>query len=158
MRGSFLKSGIPKEKFTNQTSWSRPVRTEQIVDDSALELYQDDIQMCFEHFKMRILERYSQKYSIYEPGDSSFTYKEYIASWVRFLRGYFVSIDTDGRMIRSLGDYIRDPYMYRVVYSNVSSTNTPLYVPLTIYKIEDKKRRLHDYKRLLLMKRLNKVN
>jgi hypothetical protein len=112
----------------------------QIFDESIMLTDNKEIRDCYEHFKLRYIERYSKS------KDTGLCYESYWSIWIHFLRGNLAYIYED-QMIRVLGNYIKDPSLYKVVYKKVKKLN--IYVPLTIYEITDHKKRFHLYKKVL---------
>lgn len=121
-------------------------------------LYCDDSQIidCYNHFKERYYERYVNFSAQTLPNDSKLTYKHYWHGWILNLKGLFLYYDTDGRMIRLIGDYIKDEILYKIVYTKHKKLN--IFIPLTIVKVTEQKKKLRLYKRALLMKRKSNEN
>ena len=123
----------------------------QYIDAESLYCTDSKIVDCYNHFKERYHERFVS-FSI-QPlkNDSTLTYKEYWDIWVVNLRGLFLYYDTDSRMIRLIGNYINDEILYKLVYTKHDKLN--IFIPLTIVKVTEHKKKLRLYKRSLLMKR-----
>jgi len=92
----------------------------------------------FNHFKERYVERIG----------GELNYAMYWDTWVVFLRGKFV-VENDGIMYRMVGSYFNDEKMYKVIYKKIKTLN--IYVPLTIYELDEHKKRYRYY-----MKSINK--
>jgi len=123
----------------------------QEFDRNLLYTEHPEIQRCFEHFKLRYEERWGNK-----QGNENFTYKNYWANWVEVLRGNFVYF-RDGKytknkkMCRAIGDYIKDPVIYMIVYVKIEDLD--IFVPLTIYDIKEHKQKYIIYRWILQNKR-----
>lgn len=127
-------------------------RVEQKFDDKVFDVENEQVMKCYEHFKSRLDERLSNN-----PGTPGFSFKNYINEWVRYIRGNLLSIDNDSednvRMCRLIGNYIKDPEIYEIVYIQIKEIG--LFVPLTIYEITDLKRKHKMYKKVLENKKNN---
>lgn len=112
----------------------------QKFDQKLMYIKDCDILRCYNHFKYRYDERVGKE----------MTYIDYWNAWVCFLRGF--CIDIQGKyMYRIIGNYIKDNYLFKIVYVKV---HLGIYVPLTIIKIEDQKQKIKLYREILKIKNL----
>ena len=112
----------------------------QHIDNEYFRSEDEVIMKCYEHFSQRYKERY-------KPKNLSFGYYWY--RWICILKGSIVSKD-DLNMIRYLGNYNKDQFLYKIVYCKISKFD--IWIPLTIYKIEDSKKKNDLYRGYLKMK------
>jgi hypothetical protein len=113
-------------------------KEEQIFDSELM--YSDNklIWECYNHFQSRFKERYVEN-----KGTSRLPYLDYWDNWVKYLRGKLAYMDDD-KMIRVIGNYIKDPSIYKIIYVKIKLFN--IYVPLTIMEISDQKQKILLYK------------
>lgn len=116
----------------------------QNFDKDLMYFENDEILRCFDHFRKRFKERYRDH-------NITLSYKEYWDIWIVYLRGHPIS---SNKMIRSIGNYMKDPIMYKVIYTKIKVRNSTIFVPLTIYGIEDHKRKFRMFKMVLKNKKL----
>lgn len=98
------------------------------------------------HFILRIEERlgYKMRPDIYWN------------KWVKFINGYISHI-SDNTIISVIGDYYNDDdEFYKIYYNKIEKYD--VYVPSTIYKIENKKQQLILYNQYNKLKRKNKLS
>ena len=130
---------------------ARKQKEKQEFDENIMYIENIEVKMCYEHFKLRYSER------IHESG-KRIPYNHYWDYWITYMRGEFLFREKrkkeSERIIRIIGNCIDDAYLLRIVYSKIEILN--LYVPLTIYKVTDRKKISKIYKRLLGNKRLKK--
>jgi hypothetical protein len=111
----------------------------QKIDEKQL-LESENVLQCYNHFKERYTERWRE--------DNNLSFLDYIRSWIGYLRGELAYIKGK-RMYRVIGHYIKDPIIYKVVYTRTNG----IYIPLTIYAISDHKRKFRLYKNILKSKK-----
>lgn len=121
-------------------------QTKEIQVINPIYLYQEnpDILKCYEHFKGRWHKRFSRENA------DDLHYKNWWDTWIVFLRGDYLFYHND-RMFRSLGHYLKDKIMYKVIYTKI--TEFDLWAPVTLYEVEDQKTRCLQYKTLSKNKR-----
>jgi len=124
-------------------------KEEQIFDPQLM--YSDNglIWECYQHFQSRFKERYVENETTRLP------YKDYWDIWVKYLRGRLAYYDGE-KMIRLVGNYVKDPVLYKVVYAKIKLLN--IYVPLTIVEISDQKKKLELYKCVIESSKNKEIN
>lgn len=127
---------------------SRSSKEKQDIDAELLYCENFHIIECYNHFKDRYSERYVKKDC--NSKLSKLTYESYWNDWVKNLRGDFLYYD-NGRMVRLIGNYIKDSILYRVIYTKNDNLN--IFVPLTIVDVSNQKKKLILYKKLLSVKK-----
>jgi hypothetical protein len=148
-----------KLRYNNKFN-AKPRHDKQIIPDDLMHFENVEILKCFEHFNLRFKERWLNDINL-----KGLTINGYWLDWVLYLRGEFSHFSEKGKMIRFIGHYIKDPVMYKIVYTKINiehndrndEKNVEIYIPLTLYKIEDQSGKLHAYKRILLNKKRNGI-
>ena len=115
-------------------------KEDQIFDDKLMFSENPHIRKCYDHFKLRWRERYGKTES------SALCYESYWLIWIKELRGRLAYITGD-TMVRVIGNYMKDPVLYKVVYVRMNLLN--IYVPLTIIEISDHKKKHRLYRHIL---------
>ncbi len=95
---------------------------------------------CYNHFKEKLFERFSQDLS----------YDSYLLTWTAYLRGSLIEIKGN-IMYRVIGDYIKDKVVYKVIYTR--DKYSKLFIPLTIYPVVEHKKKYNIYKKVLKNKK-----
>jgi hypothetical protein len=98
-----------------------------------------EVMRCYNHFKDRYKERLGNDLS----------YNSYWEVWICYLKGYCVGIHNN-RMDRAFGNYLKDECLFKVIYVKV---HLGIYVPLTIIKIDDRKKKVCLYRKIIEMKK-----
>jgi len=119
-----------------QEKFKKIYKEEQPIKDIEFIYKNKTIMGCYEHFNERLDKRL---------GYNLQCYTNYVNTWVKFLRGKLSFISGD-KMIRYIGNYLKDEQVYKVIYIKKCG----IFVPLTIYEIDD-----HHMKFRLHMRMLN---
>jgi hypothetical protein len=114
-------------------------KEEQEFDQKLMYIEDSEVLRCFNHFKERYDERTGR----------DMTYINYWDVWIQYLRGYSINIQ-DKHMYRIIGNYLKDECLFKVVYVKI---HLGIYVPLTIIKIEDQKKKIQLYRKILKIKK-----
>ncbi len=123
----------------------------QEVPEELKYINHDEIINCYEHFKLRIIERN------YDTG-GNLNYKRYWDEWILNMKGVFVyelksKKQRRYRMIRLKGNYHKDEILTVFVYQKTLKHG--IYIPLTLYYIEDHKSKFSLYMQTLNNKKFN---
>lgn len=111
----------------------------QNFDPKLINFNDIEVLRCYEHFKNRYNERLNK----------NIPYNDYWETWVYYLRGFCVGIHNN-RMHRVLGNYVKGECLFKVIYVKV---HLGIYVPLTIIKIDDRKKKVRLYRKIIEMKK-----
>ena len=96
----------------------------------------------YKHFTNRCKERY-----LPELGEISLA--TYWLEWILVNRGNLLS-NVDKKMIRILGNYHKDEILYKIIY--IYNKALDMHIPLTIFGIDDHKRKFRIQQTLLRKK------